>query len=54
MPFININISVATKLLDDIETLDELLKQGQVNPLEYDVLVLLHKFAQDKDDTKEE
>lgn len=54
MPFININISVATKLLDDIETLDELLKQGQVNPLEYDVLVLLHKFAQAKDDTKEE
>lgn len=54
MPFININITVATKLLDDIEALDELLKQGQINPLEYDVLLLLQKYAQAGDDTKED
>ncbi len=53
MPFININISVATKLLDDSETLEELLKTGQINPREYDVLVLLYKFVQAKDVEKD-
>ena len=53
MPFININIAVATKLLDDNETLEELLKTGQINPREYDVLAILHQFAQAKDDEKE-
>ena len=54
MPFININIAVATKLLDDTETLEELLKSGQINPREYDVLVLLNKFAQTEEAEKEE
>ena len=54
MPFININIAVAIKLLDDTETLEELLKSGQINPREYDVLVLLNKFAQTEEAEKEE
>lgn len=53
MPFININIAIATKLLDDSETLEELLKSGQINPREYDVLAILNKFAQAKDEDKE-
>ena len=53
MPFININIAIATKLLDDSETLEMLLKSGQVNPKEYDVLAILNKFAQAKEDEKE-
>ena len=53
MPFININIAIATKLLDDNEALEDLLKTGQINPREYDVLSLLHNFAQAKEDEKE-
>ena len=53
MPFININISVATKLLDDQQTLDELLKQGQINPKEFDVLALLHNYANADDANKQ-
>lgn len=53
MPFININISVATKLLDDEQTLEELLKQGQINPKEFDVLLFLHKYANAEESNKE-
>jgi hypothetical protein len=54
MPFININIVVATKILDEIETLEELLKTGQINPKEFDILKLLHDYSQASDDSKEE
>lgn len=54
MPFININISVATKLLEDLQALEELLKQGQINPREYDVLALLNRYANAEETSKEE
>jgi len=53
IPFININITVATKLLDDNETLELLLKDGQINPKEFEILNILRKYAQVSDDNSE-
>ena len=54
MPFINININVATQLLDDQHTLDNLLKEGKINPPEYDVLKTLRTFSQSQETNQEE
>jgi len=56
MPFINININLATKLLDDNEevTLLNLLKEGKINPKEFDVLKALRDFAQAQETNQEE
>ena len=54
MPFINININIATQLLEDNQTLDNLLKEGKINPPEYDVLKALRDFAQAQDSNQEE
>jgi intergrase/recombinase len=54
MPFININIHVATKLLDDVNLLHDLLKEGKINPPEFDVLKTLAEYSQAQESNQEE
>ena len=53
MPFININIGIAIKLLDDSNTLNDLLKEGKINPKEFDLLLLLNKLTQSNSEEKD-
>lgn len=54
MPFINININIATKLLDDEQTLVDLLKEGKINPPEYEVLGALRNYNNAQETNQEE
>ncbi|MHA2365753.1 MAG: hypothetical protein ACXAC7_17475 [Candidatus Hodarchaeales archaeon] len=54
MPFINLDIDSARQILEDQNLLDTLIRDGKINPLEFDFLVLLKEFSATEDSEKKE